>query len=193
MLSPLSLVLLPGIFLPLIPWHHALAEDFLGDSNVTIQDHKIGPAKEKLLQGPTEEQEWSLLFFSDKPDPVDPRIVSYETLPACERSEVKLQEIAPSESRAEDLFNVLYYSDDDPKQVRLAAGFPHFSIPYRAALLKDESDGHPDYWQSFARFITLYCLPTRYHITWRQNHRFIERRLGDAAWDADSGKVASDK
>ena len=76
------------------------------------------------------------------------------------------------------VFDVVYYDKHRANPPQGSA----FAVPYEPVLRRDANGGAPDYWQRFARFVGISCLPTRFHMLREGGRSFLEYREGEAAW-----------
>lgn len=163
------------------------AQDYLLDSNVRIERHNKRTTRTEF---PRENQkqplnQWGLMFertVEGSQVPEEANLIQYEKLAACEKPEVRLLDIH-HHTPGTEATDVVFYADDDSEQRKRAAQYSGFKVAYRPALMRDPKTGQPEYWQSFARFIQLECLPARFHFTYVGSVRYIEYRLGQAAWE----------
>ena len=178
--------------LPVYPQRLA-AQDFLLDPTVKIARHDKRTTRNKFLRQSADSQakklgpldSWGMMFersVTDNQALSDSKLIHYEKLPQCEKAEVRLIDVF-NNTPGTDSTDVLYYDPDDPAQLKQALSYGQFKVPYKAALTPESNSGHPEYWQSFARFIQLECLPTRFRFSYVGSQRYIEYRLGASAWE----------
>ena len=166
----------------------AHAQTFLTDETVTIARHdkrqsrvqfnrdadEADPDRFATVFSPTEAKQRELT----RPD-----LLRYNELPACSTSEVQLYEVF-EHTPITDYFDVVYFDSDDPKQVEKAKQYGTTAVPYNPALMVDPKTKAADFWQDFARFVQIPCLPTRFRFVNSAGKRYQEYRLGNSAWEA---------
>lgn len=184
MYAQITKLLLPAVLL--IAAGPAAAQDYLLDGRVKIQRHDKRTSSHTF---PREKDAapldlWAMQFERsvDAANSSQSRLLHYEALPPCEGSDVILHEVQ-HHTQGTEKTDVLYFNDQDTGQKARAARYPGFSIAYQPALLELPNTHQAEYWQMFARFIQIECLPTRFRFTYIGSDRFMEYRVGDAAWE----------
>ncbi len=166
------------------------AQDYLLDKNVKIHRHDKRTTPYRFPRGEKAPalDGWGMMFERSVWNPETPeeaRLINYEKLPTCEKSDVALHEVVQY-TKGTEKTDVLYYSKSDPLQRKRAAEYPALKIAYEPALMRDSSTNQAEYWQMFARFIQIDCLPTRFRFTYVGSQRYMEYRYGDAVWEPTS-------
>lgn len=104
-----------------------------------------------------------------------------DALPLCAKDDIRREEIygaGPSSA----FLDILFYSPDDPAQLRQRQSYHGAKAPYVESALTNPY-AEPSIIQHFARSIALRCLPTRFHVVFATGRAYAEYREGARAWD----------
>jgi hypothetical protein len=180
-------LLTSAVILALFIATQASAQEYFDDPTVQVARHDKRKSNVKLPRGSDSAplEYWGLLFeqpWAERIDRHKTSLVHYEKLPNCEKSDVRLEQIYQY-STLTDVFDVVYYSEADPGQVRRAKKLNTPSVAYQAALVRDEETGLTDTLQTYARFLQIRCLPTRFRYVDIGSKRYREFRTGAAVWE----------
>ena len=153
------------------------AQIYLNNKNVRVARHDKRNTSVKFVTKQDGINDAGLLYQKDIFEPMgydDANLMHYEVLPQCEKAQHRLVQI-PFNTSGSDKFDVLYYSPGT-NAAKKAKNYKSRKVAYDPALLKDPLTGHIDYWQQFARFIRVKCLPTRYRFVTIDGKRYRELR-----------------
>lgn len=165
----------------------AAAQEYFDDPTIQVARHDRRKSNIRLPRGNRSAplEYWGLLFeqpWAERINRQKTSLVHYEKLPDCTKSDVRLEQIYQY-STLTDVFDVVYYSDENPTQVRKAKKLTTPVVAYQPALVRDENTGLTDTLQTYARFLQIRCLPTRFRYVDIGSKRYREFRTGDAVWE----------
>ena len=160
------------------------AQIYLNDNNVRVARHDKRRTSYKFPSTKDQLNKAGMLYQKNIYKPLgyhDRYLQHYEELPRCSRSQQKLIEVKHHTPGSEK-FDVVYYSADEQRDRTQASQYGKGAIAYNPALLRDPKTNRTDYWQEFARFIRIHCLPTRFRFITVGKKRYMEFRTGAKAW-----------
>lgn len=163
------------------------AQDYLLDPNIKVERHNKRTTRTEFPRNAkiSPLDQWGLMFeqsVANSNIPEEANLIQFEALSRCEKPDVKLLDVHHHTPGTES-DDVLYYSPDDAEQRAKAEKYSGFKVAYQPALMRNPQTGQPEYWQAFARFLQIECLPVRFRFTYVGSVRYMEFRSGDAAWE----------
>lgn len=160
------------------------AEELLfSDSPVPIAKHEVRPTQVRIYQ--SQDSDVPMVTATQFGVDVSNRPTgagSYDVLPLCTESAVHRAPLGESTPGSERV-DVLYFSPDEPEQVKLAGKYPGLAVPFVDSAMVNPYYGGYNRLQCFARTIHITCLPTRFRYATIDGSYVSEYRTGARAWD----------